>query len=272
MLRTLMMLTVWLSLVASSACSATPTLLFGVNEGSSGSADFTDRQEKYKGLAAYLSKTLNRQVRLESASNLKSLAKNLETSRYGLLLVRPSHISAKAMRDQKYVLVAAAKGNAIAYFIVHKNSPLKQLADLKEKSIVMPDNIAYPTWIGLAMLRDINITKDKADIRNFSSQEAVGYAMENQLADAGVVISYSKVARDWKSKGHRFLAESKPLPFWSVIGSPKLSQDEISRVREALIKLETTEDGKKILQDIGVKGFVAGDQQAYLDMLTWVGY
>ncbi len=258
--------------IATASGAGPAPLLFGVNEGSSGSIGFSDRQEKYKPLAEHLSKVLKRPVTLESASDLKNLTKSLDTARYGLLLVRPSHISAKAMRDQKYVLVAAAKGDAIAHFIVHKDSPLKQPSDLKGKSIVMPDEIAYPTWVGLAMLRDIGIGRGQADIRNFRSQEAVGYAVEQKLSDVGVVISYSKVAKDWTGKGHRFLWESKKLPYWSVIGSPKLAPEEVAKIREALIKLDQGDDGQKILKEIGVKGFVPGDQAAYLDMLKWVGY
>jgi ABC-type phosphate/phosphonate transport system substrate-binding protein len=256
---------------AASAAGPAP-LLFGVSEGTSGSIGFSELQDKYKPLADYLAKILKRPVLLESASDLKNLTKSLDSAHYGLLLVRPSHISAKAMRDQKYVLVAAAKGDAIAQFIVHKDSPLKQSADLKGKSIVMPDNMAYPTWIGLAMLRDIGIGRGQADIRNFRSQEAVGYAVEQKLSDVGVVISYSKVAKDWAGKGHRVLWESKKLPYWSVIGSPKLAPEEMSRIREALIKLDQGDEGQKILKGIGVKGFVPGDQAAYLDMLKWVGY
>jgi len=267
----IVMLGLFAWVAAASGAAPTP-LLFGVNEGTSGSIGFSDRQEKYKPLADYLSKILKRPVLLESASDLKNLTKSLENARYGLLLVRPSHISAKAMRDQKYVLVAAAKGDAIAHFIVHKDSPLKQPSDLKGKSIVMPDEIAYPTWIGNAMLRDIGIGKDQANIRNFRSQEAVGYAVEQKLSDVGVVISYSKVAKDWTGKGHRFMWESKKLPFWSVIGSPKLAPAEVDKIREALIKLDQGDEGQKILKGIGVKGFVPGDQAAYFDMLKWVGY
>lgn len=272
MYRLLMGMLVFCGWVAAASAAAPTPLLFGVNEGSSGSIGFGDRQDKYKPLADYLAKTVKRPVLLESASDLKNLTKSLNSAHYGLLLVRPSHISAKAMRDQKYVLVAAAKGDAIAHFIVHKDSPLKKPADLKGKSIVMPDEIAYPTWIGLAMLRDVGIGRDQANMRNFRSQEAVGYAVEEKLSDVGVVISYSKVAKDWLGKGHRFLWESKKLPYWSVIGSPKLAPEEVATIREALIKLEIDDDGQKILKGIGVKGFVAGDQAAYLDMLKWVGY
>lgn len=204
---------------SAAAPAAAPTpLLFGVNEGTSGSIGFSDRQEKYKPLADYLAKTLKRPVTLESASDLKNLTKSLGSARYGLILVRPSHISAKAM------------------------------------------------------LRDIGIGKEQAAIRNFRSQEAVGYAVEQKLSDVGVVISYSKVAKDWTAKGHRFLWESKKLPYWPVIGSPKLAPEEIIKIREALLKLDQGEDGQKILKEIGVKGFVPGDQAAYLDLLKWVAY
>ena len=246
-------------------------LLFGVNEGSSGSIGFTIAKKIQAARRASF-QSVKAASNLGVCLDLKNLTKSLDSALWFIVGATEPFISAKAMRDQKYVLVAAAKGDAIAHFIVHKDSSLKQPSDLKGKSIVMPDEIAYPTWVGLAMLRDIGIGKGQADIRNFRSQEAVGYAVEQKLSDVGVVISYSKVAKDWTSKGHRFLWESKKLPFWSVIGSPKLTQEEIAKIREALIKLDQGEDGQKILKEIGVKGFVPGDQAAYLDMLKWVGY
>lgn len=252
------------------AFAADDAILFGVNEGTSGSTDFMERQEKYKGLAEYLSNALKTPVRLESAQDLKSLTNNLKTARYGLLLVRPSHISAKAMRDQKYTLVASASGDAATYFIVPNGSPLKAPADLKGKRIAMPDQLAYPTRVGLAMLRDVGLPPEKQQIQYFRTQEAVGYAVEKNLVDAGVIVSYSKVAKEWIKNGHAIMWQSKKLPFWSVIASPKMSPQTVESVRAALIKLNGTPQGDKILSNIGVKNFVAGDQQSYLDLLAWV--
>ena len=59
-------------------------ILFGVNEGSSGSADFLEMQEKYRALTEYLSASLKKQVYLESASYLKNLTRNLQSGRYDL--------------------------------------------------------------------------------------------------------------------------------------------------------------------------------------------
>lgn len=246
------------------------SLLFGVNEGSSGSADFLERQEKYRALTDYLSTTLKKQVRLESASDLKSLTSNLQNSRYDLLLVRPSHISAKAMRDNKYTLVASAKGDAYTYFIVHKDSPIKKPGDIRGKRIAMPDKLAYPTSAGLAMLRDFGMKPEKENIQYFRLQEAVGYAVKQKLVDVGVVISYSKVAKEWKSGGDAILIESKRLPFWSVIASPKMSQANIALVRAALTKLNDTAEGQKIMKNVGINGFVPGNQTDYNDLLAWL--
>ena len=259
-----------LFLVSFAAQAADDVILFGVNEGSSGSADFRERQEKYKPLAEYLSKAVGKPVRLESAQDLKSLTKNLEKARYGLLLVRPSHISAKAMRDQNYVLVASAKGDAYTYFITRKDSPLKTPQDIKGQSIAMPDQLAYPTHAGSAMLRDIGIDPHAGKVHYLRTQEAVGYAVEQNLSAVGVVISYSKVAKDWTKNGHKILWQSKRLPFWSVIASPTLGEPTIAAVRTALLKLSEQPGGEAIVKDVGISGFVAGSQQDYLALLSWI--
>lgn len=111
------------------------TLLFGVNEGTSGSSDFHQMQEKYSRLLAHLGGELKSPMHLESATDLKNLTTSLKKSRFDFLLVRPSHISAKAMRDQKYVLVAAAKGDARTLFIVRKDSPLKTPAEDRKSNV-----------------------------------------------------------------------------------------------------------------------------------------
>ncbi|BCB27908.1 hypothetical protein SKTS_27940 [Sulfurimicrobium lacus] len=255
---------------AHGAVASEGSLLFGVNEGSSGSADFLQRQGKYRSLADYVSGVVKKPVKLESAQDLRSLKTNLHSGHFDLLMVRPSHISAAAMRDQKYVLVAAAKGEAISSFIVNKDSAFKGPADLAGKSIAMPDEDAYPTHIALAMLKEAGIKPETQNIRFFRTQEAVGYSVEQKLVDVGVVISYSKVAREWEGKGHRVLWKSKPLPYWSVIASPRLSPDTVSKVREALLKLNDTPEGEKILKGMGVSSFVAGSQKDYMDLLAYL--
>lgn len=253
------------------AQAAPPELLLGVNEGTSGALSYTNMQEKYKPLANYLSTQLKRPVSLESARNLDSLTYNLNKKRYDLVLIRPSHIAARAMRDNGYKLLTAAQGEAITYFIVPGDSKLKTLGDLKGKGIAFPDDQAYPTRVALAMLRDQGISPNQVKVQYFKTQEVVGYSVENKFNDAGVVISYSKVAKNWTQQGGRILWKSSNLPFWSVTASSQMDDATQAAIKTALLSLNKNAQGREILKKAGVSAFVTADPAAYLALLQWTG-
>ena len=259
-------------LAFSGTVHAAPAgLLLGINEGTSGSDSYLDMQDKYKPLARYLSNQLKRPVTVESARSLSSLDYNLKNRRYDLVLIRPSHIAAQAMRDDGYRLVVAAKGEAITQFIVRNDSPLKSATDLKDKKIALPDEQAYPTRVALAMLRDKGIQPNQNTLTYYRQQEAVGHDVAQKVQDVGVVVSYSKVAKNWAAQGGRVLWQSPALPFWSVSASPKVDDATLNAAKTALLSLNKTPDGNAVLKHIGVEEFVAGAQAPYLTMLKWVG-
>lgn len=255
----------------ATARAAPQEVLLGVNEGTSGALSYTDMQDKYRPLATYLSAQLKRPVALESARNLDSLSYNLNKKRYDLVLIRPSHIAARAMRDNGYKLLAAAQGEAVTYFIVPGNSPLKTPADLKGKGIAFPDDQAYPTRVALAMLRDQGIQPNQVKVQYFKTQEVVGYSVENKFNDAGVVVSYSKVAKDWPKQGGRILWKSSSLPFWSITASAQMDDATQTTIKKALLALSQNAQGREILKKAGVSAFVAADPTPYLALLKWTG-
>lgn len=256
-----------------SAQAATPdsgakgSLLFGINEGTAGQKDFGDLQAKYKALADYLSKTIKKPVKLESSQNLKSSASNLAKGRYALFFSKPANVSAKAMRDQKYQLVAMAKGEFTVKFIVNANSPLKKPEDIKGKRIALAKG-TFMEKAGMAELRDRNLTPGEDQIKAAKFQDAVEFLVEKDFADVGMVSPV--VAKNWTAKGGSVLFESRKMPFWSLIASPDISKDDVEKLRAALVDLENTDEGKKLMEKLGVKGFVPGNAQDYLDLLAWL--
>ncbi|HNQ03974.1 MAG TPA: phosphate/phosphite/phosphonate ABC transporter substrate-binding protein [Thiobacillaceae bacterium] len=259
-----------LSCVLATPARAARDLLFAVNEGTSSASDALFRRDKYADLAAYLSSAVHRPVKIETSNILPILVRNVQRQRYDVLLVRPSHIAARAMRDQGYRLLVAARGESRVHFIVRRDSPLKSLQDLHGRFTVFPDSLAYPTALGLAILRDAGIDPRAERVQYMNRQEAVGYAVRQGLADAGVVISYSRVGRDWEKNGGRLLYTRGKLPYWSIIVSPRVDAAVADQLRAAFLALDKTSRGKAILGQIGIDGFEPGSQQAYLDMLTWV--
>lgn len=243
------------------------SLLFGINEGSAGQKGFGDLQQKYKILADFLAKTLQKPVKLESSQNLSNSAADLGKGRYALFFSKPANISAKAIRDHKYQLVAMAKGEFTVKFIVNANSPLKKPEDIKGKRIVLPKG-TFMEKAGMAELRDRNLVPGAGQIQTTMYQDSIEFIVQNGFADVGMVSPV--VAKNWLAKGGGVLFESRKMPFWSLIASSSVSGDDVKKIQSALANLENTADGKILLEKLGVKGFVPGNQQDYIDLLNWL--
>lgn len=246
------------------------SLLFAVNEGTSSSTDAIFMKTKYAPLADYLAAASGDKVVLETPKVLSIVARNLERKRYDILLVRPSHLSARAMRDHGYRLLAVATGDAQMHFIVRGDSKMKTLGDIQGRSIAMPDPLAYPTNLALALLRDEGLDGSLKNIQYMDRQDAVGMVVESGISDVGVVMSYSKVSEEWLGKGGRFLYSKGRLPFWSVIVSSNVPPQKAERLKRALLALNNAPNSKAMLGNLNIAGFSEGKEKAYLDMLDWV--
>ena len=241
----------------------------GIAEGVAEQTGFGEMQDKYQPLADYLARTLNTKITLESSQNIKSAILNLKKGRYDLMFCRPSNVSGRAIRDNSYQLVAMAKGDFAANFIVRKDHPFKKNEDVLQANIAMPEQNALMSRVGVATLRDMGGSPDPKKLRFTQYQEAVVFMVENKFSDVGVVAP--ALAKAWEKKGGSILFKSKQLPFWSIIASPKMSKGNVAKMQQALIDMDKTEEGKAILAKIGVKGWVPGNPKDYLDMLTWLG-
>lgn len=245
------------------------SVLLGINEGVSEQQNFSELQEKYKGLADVISKAIKRPVKVEASQNFGSSAANLKKARYDIMFARPSNVAGKAMRDNQYSLVAAAKMALHAEFIVNKDSPLKSAEDLRGKRLIVPQKDSLMTKVALATLRDMKIPMPDSHVHYARLMETVASMVESKFGDAGVVSPL--ISKDWIKNGNRVLFQSKAVPGWSVIASKEMSADEIAKIRTALVELETNDAGKKQLAKIGVKSFIAGQQQEYLQLVSWLG-
>lgn len=264
-----MMRYVWLiGFLALTPAAQAANMLFGIAEGVAEQASFGDLQDKYQPLADHLGRVLNKKVTLESSQNIPSALANLKKGRLDLMFCRPSNVAATAIRDNKYQLVAMAKGDFAANFVARKDHPYKKPEDILSKTIALPEESSLMAQVGLATIRDMGGVPKPEQLRYTRYQEAVTFMLENKFADVGIVAPAQ--AKAWEKKGGVIFFKSKKLPFWSIIASPKMSKVEIEKMQKALIEMEESEEGKKMLAKIGVKGWVPGKAQDYVDLLNWL--
>jgi ABC-type phosphate/phosphonate transport system substrate-binding protein len=85
------------------------------------------------------------------------------------------------------------------------------------------------------------------------------------------VTAANAVVKDWTAKGGKVLLRSKPVPIKHIIASPSMSADDVATVRDYLLALDTTDDGRKKLAATKWQGFAATDPAELMAIGTWLG-
>jgi phosphonate transport system substrate-binding protein len=259
----------------AQAASQQSSVTFAINEGVSYKNAEADTRERYKDIAADLSKLLKRPVNVVPVMDYKKLSTDLASAKYEIAYIHPAHLSIAAIKTTKYSLLALTKGytDYRASFIVAANSPIKTLQDLKnpqikDKATIAPAEDSITSVIARATLLELNGSLPAMSYTQF--QDAVPFTLEHGLAAMGVSASAS-VVKAWQAKGGRVIGLSKPVPIKHLIASASLSDVQRAEVADYFIKLSTTEQGRKRLQKIGLEGFTPFDEKALISIGKWLG-
>ena len=247
-------------------------LVLAVNEGVTYRVSNDEIRARYAAIAADLSKLLRQPVTVEPVGDYPSLRKGLEAKTYDLALVHPAHVSIAAIKHNGYRLVVVAKGfdKYQANFLVRADSPLKSLSDLDGKRLGAPDEDSITSWMVRATLRDAKVDLKHINLTYTRYQDAVPFFVENSLTHAGATAAAS-VIKDWQAKGGKVLAQSKVVPIKHVIAAPSISAEQVAAVREYLLGLDGSDEGRKKLEPSKLRGFMVYDDAAMMALGQWLG-
>ncbi len=247
-------------------------IVFAVNEGVTYRVPNDEIRARYAAIAADLAKLLKQPVTIEPVADYASLRKGLAARSFDLAMVHPAHLSITAIKESGYKLVVVTKGfqQYRASFLVRADSPLKTIGDLRGLRLSMPEEDSITARLTRATLRDAQVDAKSITISTTRYQDAIPFAVENKLANAGATAANSVVAA-WLAHGGKVLAQSRPVPIKHVIASPNLSAEQIDKVRAYLLALDTTDEGRKKLELCNYAGFERYDDAAMLAIGTWLG-
>lgn len=260
------------ALLLAAATTLSHALVFAVNEGVTYRVPNDEIRAKYAAIAADLTKILHQPVVIEPVAAYPSLRAGLADKAYDLAMVHPAHLSIVAMKNSGYKLVAVTKGfqDYRANFLVKADSKLTSLTELKGSKLGAPDEDSITSWMIRASIRDALGDAKQVNYVYTRYQDAVPFFVENNLTLAGATAA-GAVIKAWKAKGGKVLALSKPVPIKHIIASPNMSAADVDAVRDYLLSLDATEEGKKKLAPTKWSGFAAYDQAALMAMGVWLG-
>jgi phosphonate transport system substrate-binding protein len=259
-------------LLAGATSLAQATLVFAINEGVTYRVPSEEIRTRYAGITADLTRLLRQPVVIEPVGAYPMLRKGLSEKAYDIAMVHPAHLSIEAIKKTGYKLVVVTKGfqDYTANFLIKADSPLKSLADLKGRKLGAPDEDSITSWMVRATLRDALGDAKQVNYLYTRYQDAVPFFVENNFASAGATASRS-VIKAWETSGGRVLGKSKPVPIKHIIASPNLSDDQVEKLREYLLALDSNDEGKKKLEATRYTGFARYDEAAMMAIGTWLG-
>jgi phosphonate transport system substrate-binding protein len=255
-----------------ASVSMAHALVLAVNEGVTYRVSNDEIRARYAAIATDLAALLGQPVRVEPIGDYPTLRKGLAAKSYDLALVHPAHVSIAAMKNSGYKLVVVSKGytDYTARFLVRADSPLKTLADLRDRRVGAPDEDSITSWMVRATVRDALGSADAVTYTYTRYQDAVPFMVEHTFTHAGATAA-NAVVKQWEAAGGKVLGKSKAVPIKHIIASPALDAADVERVRQYFIALDSTDAGRKKLEPIKIQGYLAYDAAALMTLGTWLG-
>lgn len=219
--------------------------------------------EKYQPLADYLSRQLQREVRITVAKDYEEHIRLTGEDRLDIAFLGGMPYVAITQQYGPKPLLAryefSGEPNFRSVVFVSRNSPLRSLAELEGKRIALGSaRSTLSSQVPIYMLRKAGIRLDQlAAHEHLRNHENVLYGVALGDFDAGGVAE--EVYREFaKGGGVRALAHSEALSTHLFVTRKDMPEDLRQNIAQALLQLKSRADGELVLGAIGASltGFV----------------
>lgn len=260
-------------LVALGTTLCAHGLTLGVTEGVTYRATDAEIEAKFAPLAKAISTATKQPVKIQVISSYNGLRDALKQSQLDIAFIHPAHVSFEAIKAGSYKSAAWTTGftDYKVSFLCKESEPIKNWSTVTGKALVTPDADSITAIMTRSMLREnkLNTVTDvKLQVTRF--QDAVPFYVESGFAAYGATAS-GAVIKAWKDKGGQTCAQSRGMPIKHWLVSSKMSAEQAASVRDALLKMDQSDTGKKALAISGYKGFIATDTEVEKTLTNWLG-
>ncbi|PLY12652.1 MAG: hypothetical protein C0631_16360 [Sedimenticola sp.] len=223
-------------------------------------------------LTDYLARVLGRPIQFVTSTNFSRYMDRVTSRDYDLIYLNPLLYSRS--REHGYRVIAKVASEPFTgILVVHRDGPIKELsADTLPNGlrIGLPDPDAYAaTVMTRQYLEDLGIYIDEQmQVEYFGSQDSALLALHSGLVDiTGTWRPSLRSMPEQIQKDLRIIAETPPQPQMPIAVRDDLPEDEIERLRQALIDLPKTQEGQAIIEGLGFKkGFTFATDAEYLEV------
>ncbi|MBI5889812.1 MAG: phosphate/phosphite/phosphonate ABC transporter substrate-binding protein [Nitrosomonadales bacterium] len=246
------------------AMAATPTYTFAVTP------QFEQRKliAIWMPIVAEVEKRTGLSLKLTSMMSIPEFEKQLAKSTFDFVYCNPYNII-KSVPDPGYIPLVRDGSPMRGIVLVRKDSAYKKLSDLEHKTVAFPS----PNAIGASLLvradlaRLHHVTINPMYVKTHSS---VYLHVVNGLADAGGGVETTLQEQDAAIRDAlRILYTTREFPSLPVAANPRVPKADREKVRQALLELSATPEGKEMFARVPMKQVVPTSPDDYAPMRAW---
>lgn len=221
-------------------------------------------EEIYAPVAAELGKALARPVEFRTATGFDKYYDALKRGEYDIAVVH-SFFYVPAVDEFRYQPLARMQEPFTAVIAVLENSPVKSLADLKGKTVATPPEYLPTVHLVRRLMRDrgFNPTTDFT----FKAFKGVDSCLQQvAIGDAAGCICPPFALQGLEVKMNlrfRRVVESPAIPNLTFIVHNRVPEADRRKLRDLLLGLSSSDDGRRLLQPMQTKALVAAQNAEY---------
>ena len=222
-------------------------------------------------LVDYLSRSLGRSVRMETAPDFETfLRRTQHERRYDLLFTAP-HFYYLARRQAGYrALVRVDRPGMRAVIVAPRTGPLRTLADLRGRRLATVDPLALATMLVRARLEEAGLDPDRdlVLVSTPSHNASLLSALQGQAEAASLMLPLFEQAAPELRASMRVLAKTGVSPHMPISVAPWVQPELATRIRKLLLGLKDSPEGRLLLEHLNWPGFTTVAPGTY-DGLAW---
>mgnify|MGYP003979987927 CR=1 FL=1 len=202
----------------------------------------------------HIEKETGIKVRFETAPNIPTFEKRLAAGKYDFSYMNPYHYVVFSKTPGYRALSKARDKHIKGIMVVRKDSKVEALKDLDNSVLAFP----APAAFAASILSRAALTQDGVIFtpKYVSSHDSVYRTVAKGIypAGGGVIRTFKNVAPEisnqlkiaWTSKGYTPHA---------IAVHPRINKTDADKIQTALVDMEHSIVGKKLLENIKIKGF-----------------
>jgi phosphonate transport system substrate-binding protein len=207
-------------------------------------------------------------LQLEATLSVPEFEVALEKGTFDFVYANPYHIL-RVSQSQGYIPLVRDADALRGVLLVRKDSPVKTVQDLADKTLAVPS----PNAIGASLLLRADLERlfgVKVKMVNARTHSSAYLHVLNGLADAGGGVQKTLAEQGPAIRDNlRVLYTTRSMPSHPIAAHPRIPAEVREQVRQALLEMAATPAGQKLLAEVPMAEVVKTSLDDYLPMRKW---